>query len=117
MLTDYQIKEIKKICKGEILASAPDVLHLISLLDNLWSSYEGLQESCRAMTEVAIGRMSPQTYHKMVTDSDRFEKERDTYRAMICDLLASAHPHPKEHPTMTRQWARARELLKNGPAT
>jgi hypothetical protein len=53
---------------------------------------------------------------------DRFAKqlqeaqaERDAYRAMVCDLLASAHPHPTEHPTMTKQWARARELLKNGP--
>jgi len=43
------------------------------------------------------------------------EHERDAYRSMVCDLLASAHPHPVEHPTMTRQWARARELLKNGP--
>jgi len=44
------------------------------------------------------------------------EAERDAYRAMLCDVLASAHPHPVEHPTMARQWARARELLKNGPA-
>jgi hypothetical protein len=43
------------------------------------------------------------------------EHERDAYRAMLCDLLASAHPHPTEHPTMTKQWGRARELLKNGP--
>lgn len=43
------------------------------------------------------------------------ESERDAYRAMICDLLASAYPHPVEHPTMTKQWNRARELLKNGP--
>jgi hypothetical protein len=41
--------------------------------------------------------------------------DRDAYRAMVCDLLASASPHPTEHPTMTKQWARARELLKNGP--
>ena len=41
--------------------------------------------------------------------------ERDTYRAMLCDLLASAHPHPVDHPTMAKQWARARDLLKNGP--
>lgn len=40
--------------------------------------------------------------------------ERDAYRAMVCDLLASARPHPIEHPTMTTQWARARELLKSG---
>jgi hypothetical protein len=43
------------------------------------------------------------------------ESERDAYRAMVADLLASAYPHPIEHPTMTKQWARARELLKNGP--
>ena len=43
------------------------------------------------------------------------EAERDAYRAMICDLLASAHPHPTEHPTMTKQWERARALLKDGP--
>jgi hypothetical protein len=43
------------------------------------------------------------------------EKDRDDYRAMVADLLASAHPHPVEHPTMTKQWEHARELLKNGP--
>ena len=43
--------------------------------------------------------------------------ERDAYRSMVCDLLASAHPHPTEHPTMTAQWKRARDLLKNGPTT
>ncbi len=41
--------------------------------------------------------------------------QRDAYRAMICDLLASASPHPTEHPTMTKQWDRARKLLKDGP--
>lgn len=41
--------------------------------------------------------------------------DRDAYRAMICDLLASAVPHPVEHPTMTTQWNRARKLLKDGP--
>jgi hypothetical protein len=38
----------------------------------------------------------------------------DMYRAMLCDLLASGHPHPTEHPTMARQWRRARRLLKFG---
>lgn len=41
--------------------------------------------------------------------------ERDAYRAMVCDLLASASPSERDHPSMSRQWARARELLKNGP--
>jgi hypothetical protein len=40
--------------------------------------------------------------------------ERDAYRTIVCNLLTSSHPHPVEHPTMTKQWARARELLKNG---
>jgi hypothetical protein len=47
--------------------------------------------------------------------SQQAETERDAYRAMLCDLLANAHPHPVEHPEMTRAWSRARELLKNGP--
>lgn len=47
--------------------------------------------------------------------AEAMEMERDVYRAMLCDVIASAHPYPKEHPTMTKQWARARELLKNGP--
>ncbi|MBA2720761.1 MAG: hypothetical protein H0U52_16200 [Chloroflexi bacterium] len=34
---------------------------------------------------------------------------------VICDLLASASPNQKEHPTMSREWARARELLAKGP--
>jgi hypothetical protein len=52
---------------------------------------------------------------KLLAVNDRAISDRDAYRAMVCDLLASAHPHPTEHPTMTRQWNRARELLKNGP--
>lgn len=43
------------------------------------------------------------------------ERGRDAYRAMVADLLASAHPYPTEHPTMAAQWKRARDLLKNGP--
>jgi hypothetical protein len=53
---------------------------------------------------------------KLRRDLARTATERDAYRSMLCDLLASAHLHPTEHPTMTKQWARARELLKNGPA-
>jgi hypothetical protein len=45
---------------------------------------------------------------------DRLEAERDAHRSMLCDLLASAHPHPMEHPTMARQWRRARRLLRFG---
>lgn len=51
----------------------------------------------------------------LLDDFDALTIERDAYRSMLCDLLASAHPHPVEHPTMTKQWNRARELLKNGP--
>lgn len=51
-------------------------------------------------------------YEQQITQLTR---ERDAYRAMLCDLLASAHPHPAEHPTMTKQWGRARALLKDGP--
>ncbi len=40
--------------------------------------------------------------------------ERDAYRAMLCDLLASAHPHPVEHPTMAEAWGCAREVLRTG---
>lgn len=38
----------------------------------------------------------------------------DAYDAtldIIRTLLASAHPHPVEHPTMTAAWAKAREFL------
>lgn len=52
----------------------------------------------------------------LIDQTAKAEAERDAYRAMICDLLASAYPHPVEHPTMTKQWARARELLKSGAA-
>lgn len=48
--------------------------------------------------------------------SNALTAERDAYRAMVCDLLASAVPNQRDHPTMTKQWARARELLKNGPS-
>ncbi len=38
--------------------------------------------------------------------------ERDQFRAMIVDLLASACPHPGEHPTMAQAWTKARALLQ-----
>lgn len=41
--------------------------------------------------------------------------DRDAYRAMLCDVIASAEPNRRDHPTMFAAWARARELLKNGP--
>ncbi len=44
-------------------------------------------------------------------NADRLVEERDAFRAMVVDLLASAHPHPVEHPTMTAAWAKAQELL------
>jgi chromosome segregation ATPase len=49
--------------------------------------------------------------------AERAEGERDAYRATVCDLLAAAHPHPTEHPTMAREWDRAREVLKTGVYT
>ncbi len=38
-------------------------------------------------------------------------RERNALRAMVVELLASAYPHPVEHPTMTATWAKARALL------
>jgi hypothetical protein len=49
--------------------------------------------------------------------ANRAESERDAYRSMVCDLLSSARMfglHPLGPAGMTRQWDRARELLKNG---
>lgn len=47
-----------------------------------------------------------------------WQKRAETAEARIAeletavrDLLASAHPHPVEHPTMTAAWARARAAL------
>ena len=42
-------------------------------------------------------------------------RERDAYRSMLCDLVASNRTHGPASCTMTRAWTRARELLKNGP--
>jgi hypothetical protein len=35
----------------------------------------------------------------------------DDLVAALQAMLASAHPHPVEHPTMTAAWAQAREVL------
>jgi len=43
------------------------------------------------------------------------EHERDAYRAMVADLLASAHPNRRDHPAMSKQWERAETLLRDGP--
>lgn len=65
----------------------------------------------------ALDHDSAASFCGMVKLRDDAVAERDAYRSMVCDLLASAHPHPTEHPTMTAQWAKARALLKNGPTT
>jgi hypothetical protein len=41
---------------------------------------------------------------------------RDAFRSMLIEILASAVPNAREHPTMTKAWARARELLTKEPA-
>lgn len=41
--------------------------------------------------------------------------ERDDYKSMLCDLLASHHAYPADHPAMERLWDRVCDLLKNGP--
>jgi hypothetical protein len=43
------------------------------------------------------------------------EDERDAYRDMLEEVLASAAPNERDHPCMSKAWKRARELLKNGP--
>lgn len=43
------------------------------------------------------------------------EAERDAYRSMLRDVLASAYPNERDHPAMSKAWKAARELLKNGP--
>lgn len=40
--------------------------------------------------------------------------ERDAYRAMLCDVIASASPNKRDHPSMSKQWERATELLRDG---
>ena len=67
-----------------------------------WRTALAERDSARALADIR-GR-----------EAERVERERDAYRSMLCDLLASAHPHPKEHPTMAREWDRARHLLKTG---
>lgn len=34
-----------------------------------------------------------------------------TYRGMLADVIASAHPNERDHPAMSEQWRRANELL------
>lgn len=48
-------------------------------------------------------------------ERDGFLRERDAYRSMIRDMMASACPNERDHPTMFRCWERAHELLKKGP--
>lgn len=48
-------------------------------------------------------------------DANTLTIERDAYRSMLCDVIASAVPNERDHPTMSKAWKSARELLKNGP--
>lgn len=48
-------------------------------------------------------------------DANTLTIERDAYRSMLCDVIASAVPNERDHPAMSKAWKSARELLKNGP--
>jgi hypothetical protein len=48
---------------------------------------------------------------KLVAECAVQASELGKFRAVIVDLLASAHPHPGEHPAMFAAWTRAKKLL------
>lgn len=47
----------------------------------------------------------------LLLNVDGLALERDALLAVVQAMLASAHPHPVEHPTMTAAWARARRVV------
>lgn len=51
----------------------------------------------------------------LIEQVGKVEAERDAYRAMLCDVIASAHPNKRDHPSMSLQWDRAIAMLKDGP--
>lgn len=81
------------------------------------STSVALCSECRDLTVAALGPSltTIEASEQRATKNSELMAERDAYRAMVCDLLASASPNALEHPTMTRQWNRARRLLRNGP--
>ena len=60
-------------------------------------------------------KIAKRTADNLVPEVQAALAERDAYREMIETLLKSAHPHPIEHPTMTRAWETARNLLDSPP--
>lgn len=65
---------------------------------------EASAELGRRMAERTADNLAP--FLRPVLD------EAKEYRAMIEQLLRSAHPNPRDHPTMTRAWAAAEALLE-----
>lgn len=68
------------------------------VVDRLWESEYLLAEA------VALKDTAVEEYGRA---RDRVEE----LEATVWMLLTSAHPHPKEHPTMSEAWAAARAVL------
>jgi len=119
-VNDLDLKEMRERAAGwlRVHDSEPEITranalgegHMALDIMDLTDEVERLREV--DLTVLPLTRNSREWNRKRALD---MEHERDAYRAMVADLLASAYPHPIEHPTMTKQWARARALLKNGP--
>jgi hypothetical protein len=105
-----------RVCDGTCLGSHADCDAIVTAdgFDHLGANDSNPDYIAAASPDVVLSLLAE--LRKLRRDLARTATERDAYRSMLCDLLASAHLHPTEHPTMTKQWARARELLKNGPA-
>jgi hypothetical protein len=143
VLADHMFVEVRKDDLAALLAAIRTDAgkYLVTQYDAALDTIKKLRATLAAKTDV-ISPLTPQeiedalnqghvesmiargdnsfTYISRMRDEAIAERntahaERDTYRSMLCDVIASAHPHPDEHPTMTKAWERARELLKNGP--
>lgn len=130
---DLECAQIQVKDRGESFAARTPLVKAARALSATWYAMSGKDDLANRTIEVirevdALVDSRPieknaaekdGATHDAITEpahaAEGVAAERDAYRAMIADLLASAHPHPTEHPTMTKQWARARELLKNGP--
>jgi maltose-binding protein MalE len=58
-----------------------------------------------------ILRIEREAEERTARERDALTSQVATMRAEIVNMLASAHPHPVEHPTMTAAWQRARAAL------
>lgn len=108
-------RDEREAALATVEAQAKRIAELEARLDGLPDGVTG-RMACEILVESnrreadAMGKLDASELR-----AHRAERRARELEAGLREMLASAHPHPVEHPTMTAAWATARALLTTEP--